>query len=121
MIRKARGTEVKEDKRKREDPQRLSSGRVDPEVERRLVETAGLTKKQIYNRRGPLWEKGLVALLDPGDTIVEVTPAGVVIRTREGTIQTCYNLDRPQPFLVPVTPTAPAADGTRGGTGETSG
>ncbi len=52
-------------------------------------------------RRGTPSERGLGSLLEKDDQIVEILPGQVRIKTREGTVQTFYNLDAPQEFLKP--------------------
>ena len=104
MIRKlGDNTEIQE-KRKAEDPKRLQSRLIDAETEKRLIEVGGFTKKQLFNRRGTPSERGLGSLLEKDDTILEILPGQVRIKTREGTVQTFYNLDAPQAFLKPWKP-----------------
>lgn len=102
MIRKiGDGVEIQE-KRKGEDPKRLGSRLIDAQTEKQLIEVGGFTRKQLYNRRGTPSERGLVTLLEKDDQILEVLPGCVRIKSREGTVQTFYNLDSPQDFLTPV-------------------
>ena len=112
MIRKKGKQGPAQEKRKAEESERLSSGRIDPATERKLIEVSGFTRRQLYNRRGALWEKGLAAVLDSTDTVVGATEQGALIKTREGTQQTFYNLDRPQPFLAPIAPATPKGSGS---------
>lgn len=88
-----------DEKRKSDDPRKLTSKKVTDELERELIEIGGFSKKALFNRRGGIGDRGLAALLEAGDTIVEVLPGQVRIKTREGTIQTFYDLEREQDFL----------------------
>ena len=104
MIRKiGDGAEIQE-KRKNEDPKRLGSRLIDAETEKKLIDVGGFSKKQLFNRRGTPAERGLGTLLEKDDEIVEILPGQVRIKTREGTVQTFYDLDAPQAFLKPVEP-----------------
>ena len=93
---------VDEDKRKSDDPRKLGSKRISTEEEDALL-AAGFTRGQLYNRRGGLVERGLASLLEPGDVIEAIETGKVLIRTKEGVIQTFWNLTQPQPFLRPLT------------------
>ena len=88
-----------EERRKGSSDAKMRSKLIDEELEKRLMEVTGLTKSDLYNRRGGLSERGLAALLEPGDTIVEVLADHVVIQTKDGTQQTYWNLNRELPFL----------------------
>jgi hypothetical protein len=101
MIRKiGDNTEVQE-KRTSDDQGKLKSKLIDADTEKKLV-AAGFTKKMLYNRRGGPGEKGLSTMLEKDDEIIEIKPGQVKIKTREGTIQTFYDLEAPQDFLKPV-------------------
>ena len=116
MIRKIGEDSEIQEKRKGENPQKLGSRLIDAETEKKLVEVGGFSKKQLFNRRGTPAERGLGTLLEKDDQILEVLPGQVKIKTREGTVQTFYNLEAAQEFLSPADPVKP--DGKRDGKGE---
>lgn len=93
-----------QEKRKKDEPKGLKSRLIDADMEKQLIEVGGFTKQQLHNRRGTPAERGLGTLLEKDDQILEVLPGKVRIKTREGTVQTFYNLDAPQDFLKPVEP-----------------
>lgn len=98
MIRKIGETSEIQEKRTGDDHGKLKSKLIDAQTEKKLLE-AGFTKKLLYNRRGGPGEKGLSTMLEKDDEIIEVKPGQVRIKTREGTVQTFYDLDAPQEFL----------------------
>lgn len=102
MIRKVGDADQIQEKRKNDDPKKLGSRLIDAETEKKLIEVGGFTRKQLYNRRGTPAERGLGTLLEKDDQIIEILPGRVRVKTREGTIQTFYNLEAPQPFLKPI-------------------
>lgn len=99
---------VDEDKRTSDDPRKLGSKRISEDEEAALL-AAGFTKSQLYNRRGGLVERGLASLLEPGDAIESIEPGRVLIRTKEGSHQTFWNLNQTQDFLRPITEEEKAA------------
>lgn len=101
-MRKFADADTVEEKRKNDDPRKLGSRLIDAETEKKLIEVGGFTRKQLYNRRGTPAERGLGTILEKDDQIIEILPGLVRVKTREGTIQTFYNLDAPQPFLKPI-------------------
>lgn len=101
MIRKIGETTEIQEKRTTDDQGKLKSKLIDAATEKQLLE-AGFTKKQLYNRRGGPGEKGLATMLDKEDRVIEVRRGQVKIKTREGTVQTFYDLDAPQEFLKPL-------------------
>lgn len=101
MIRKIGETTEIQEKRTSDDQGKLKSKLIDAQTEKKLLE-AGFTRKQLYNRRGGPGEKGLATMLEKEDRIIEVKAGQVKIKTREGTVQTFYDLDAPQDFLKPV-------------------
>ncbi|MBI4862328.1 MAG: hypothetical protein HY815_19025 [Candidatus Riflebacteria bacterium] len=113
MIRKTNLRELAEEKRKADDQKKLRSKWITDELERRLLEVGGFSRNQLYNRRGGPAERGLTSLLETGDQIVDVLPGRVVIKTREGTIQSYYNMEKAHDFLQPVPGTSkdPAGEG----------
>jgi hypothetical protein len=104
MIRKIGDSTEIQEKRQADDHRKLGSRLIDAETEKRLIEVGGFSRKQLYNRRGGPAERGLCTLLEKDDQIVEVLPGQVKIKTREGTIQTYYNLEAAQDFLRPDAP-----------------
>lgn len=102
MIRKIGEAVEIQEKRQAEDPKKLTSRLIDAQTEKKLVEVGGFTRKQLYNRRGTPADRGLGTLLEKEDQIIEVLPGQARIQTREGTVQTFYNLDMPQDFLKPL-------------------
>jgi len=98
-MRKGLAPGVKEDKRKGVEPWKLRSKWISEDLEKQILEVGGFSTAQIYNRRGGLAERGLACLLEPGDKIVEVLTGRVKIQTREGAVQTFYNLDVEHDFL----------------------
>ena len=102
MIRKVTESEEIEEKRRTDDHRKLSSKHISPEMDKQLSEIGGFSRKQLYNRRGGPTDKGLALLLEPGDELIEVVPGRARIKTREGTVQTFYNLEQPHDFLTPV-------------------
>jgi hypothetical protein len=117
MIRKSAPGDEPPEKRTTDDARKLSSRAIDSELEKRLLEAGGFSRKQLYNRRGGHAEKGLALLLDPGDQITDVLPGQARIRTREGTLQTFYNLERSQDFLLAVPAGSQASGGSEQGAG----
>lgn len=107
MIRKIGDSAEIQEKRKAENPQKLGSRLIDAETEKKLTEVGGFSRKQLFNRRGTPAERGLGTLLEKDDQIIEVVPGQIKIRTREGTVQTFYNLEAPQEFLRPTEPGKP--------------
>ena len=99
MVKDSNKVHEHEERRKSGSDAKMRSKLIDEELEKRLMEVTGLTKSDLYNRRGGLSERGLAALLEPGDTIVEVLDNHVVIQTKDGTRQTYWNLNRELPFL----------------------
>ncbi len=67
--------------------------------EAQLMEKTGFSRGQLYNRRGWHSEKGLAAMMDSDDNVVEVHETHVVIQTSSGAVQTLYNLEKETPFL----------------------
>ncbi len=99
MVKNNVSSHEQEERRKGASDAKMRSKLISEELEQRLMEVTGLTKSDLYNRRGGLSERGLAALLEQGDTIVEVLDDHVVIQTKDGTQQTYWNLNRELPFL----------------------
>jgi len=78
---------------------KLRSKLISTELEQELLDVAGLSKADLYNRRGGLAERGLAALLEPGDKIVEILEDHVVIETKDGLRQSFWNYAKELPFL----------------------
>ena len=89
----------KVDRRIQPEPAKMRSKKITAELEKQLMETTGLTRSDLYNRRGGLSERGLAPLLETTDEIVEVKKDHVVIRTSDGSIQTFWNLKKDLPFI----------------------
>ena len=98
------------ERRRAQVDQKMRSKVIPEEIEEQLIDVTGLTKADLYNRRGGIAERGLAALLEPGDTIVEVLSDHVVIETKEGVRQTYWNMARELPFLRTLPPTDDSAD-----------
>lgn len=78
--------------------------RLPPDLEGQLLARAGFTRKDLYERRGPLLRQGLVRLLRQGDQILEVLDDHAVIRKADGSIQTFWNLAKRPAWVTPVEP-----------------
>lgn len=120
------------DRRQAQVDGKMRSKLIPDDVEEQLMRVTGLTKADLYNRRGGIAERGLAALLEPGDRVVDVLPDHVVIETKDGARQSYWNLARELPFLTTVDPDAaarsaavrscpPQADGACEGTDEAVG
>jgi len=99
MVRRDDERPADEDRRMKASDAKMRSKLISDDVEERLIAVTGLSKSDLYNRRGGLAERGLAALLEPGDRIVEILPDHVVIETKDGTRQTVWNMNRELPFL----------------------
>lgn len=95
--------EAQEERRQAEDIGGVQSRLIEPEVEKDLVEKGQFSLSLLYNRRGGLQERGLAGLLEQGDQIVEITPGIATVRTREGTLQTFWDLNREHVFIRKLT------------------
>ncbi len=104
MARRKPGSgEAEAERRERQDePAIPGSDRIDAATEARLMEVAGFTRAELYERRGALSRRGLVSFLEPGDKILEVAADHVRIRRKEGPVQTFWNLRRPPAWLRPI-------------------
>lgn len=100
--RKEPGGEAPERRGRDDDAAVPGDGRLPPEVEKRLLEVAGFDRKALYERRGALICRGLAALLERGDEVVEVHPDHARIRRVDGVEQTFWNLDADPPWLTRV-------------------
>lgn len=78
---------------------KLRSKKISAAHEQELLERAGFTSKELYNRRGWLDAKGLASVMEQGDHIVEVAEDHVVLSTPSGVRQTFWNLRKDLPFL----------------------
>ncbi len=79
-----------------EPPVRL--GKFDEQTMKLMMKRTGFSRQALFNRRGNLSRKGVEALLEKGDRIVEVTETHVVVETVDGARQTIWNLDKDLPF-----------------------
>lgn len=91
--------EPKDDRRKQAEPAKMRSKKIDEVLEDKLLNVAGFTRADLYNRRGGLSERGLVALLESTDEICEVKADHVVISTADGSKQTFWNMKKDLPFI----------------------
>jgi hypothetical protein len=78
--------------------------RLPPDLEGQLLARAGFTRKDLYERRGPLIRQGLARLLQAGDEILEVQEDHAVIRKADGSLQSFWNIAKRPAWVTPVTP-----------------
>jgi hypothetical protein len=93
------GIEPPVDKRRADDQKKLRSKWISEDLEKRLIEQGGFSKPKLYNRRGSLSERGLASLMEQGDNVQDVKPGEIRIQTREGTVQTFYDLEAEHDWL----------------------
>jgi len=93
------GIVQKDERRKQVEPAKMRSKKIDAALEIKLMEVAGLTRADLYNRRGGLSERGLAALLEATDEITEVKNDHVIITTADGSKQTFWNMKMDLPFI----------------------
>jgi hypothetical protein len=77
----------------------MRSQKITPQQEEDLMKITGLTRADLYNRRGGLSERGLAPLLESTDRITEIKEDHVVITTADGSIQTFWNMRLDLPFI----------------------
>lgn len=99
---------AQERRRQRQDEAIPDDGeRLPADLEGQLLGRAGFTRKDLYERRGPLIRQGLARLLRPGDEILEVREDHAVVRKADGSIQSFWNLAKRPSWVTPVAPGAP--------------
>jgi len=83
------------ERRRGEDTRGIPSNEVlDEAMEARLMDMAGFDRNDLYERRGPVTRRGLAHLLEPDDAILAVERDHAVIRRKDGSVQTFWNLRR---------------------------
>lgn len=99
MVSTKQTAEPRDERRKEAEPAKMRSKKIDAALEQKLMDVAGLTRADLYNRRGGLSERGLAALLETSDEISEVLSDHVVITTSDGSKQTFWNMKKDLPFI----------------------
>lgn len=98
MVSGENGTPDKE-RRSDESAPKMRSKKIDASQEQELLQKAGFTDKDLYNRRGWLDKKGLASIMETGDRIVEVCDDHVILETPSGVRQTFWNFRKDLSFL----------------------
>lgn len=89
----------RKERRQRQEIPPEQEGPLTAEEVQQLQDVAGFLPEEIHERRGALVRVGIQSLLGAGDRLVEVHADHAVVRRKDGSLQSVWNLRRDPPWV----------------------